>query len=288
MTPEERQLIAGLFDRMRDYRLPEKDSEAEALINERVRSVPDASYMLVQSVLVQEQALEEAGSRIKALEDQARALQSGTPERPQGSGGFMGGWLGNRAAPEQRSGSVPQIGARATPSTYDSRQPWMPPQGAPQAAPAAQAAASGGGGFLRTAMATAAGVAGGMLVAGAIRDMMGGNNAQANAAGANAPAAANQPQDAAASASETAQPAPTQDVADDGGGWFGGELRRFRDLTLGGPSEDPVRPQSRPTAVVASSRPFPAALEGLQRLARRGGGAGSHQNSARQWLRQAA
>ena len=65
MTPEERQMITGLFDRMRSYGTPEKDREAEGIINDLVRSTPDAAYMLVQSVLVQEHALQEAGNRIK-------------------------------------------------------------------------------------------------------------------------------------------------------------------------------------------------------------------------------
>ncbi len=73
MTPEERQMITGLFDRMRSYGTPEKDREAETLINEAVRSTPDAAYMLVQSVLVQEHALQEAGNRIKDLEEQVRS-----------------------------------------------------------------------------------------------------------------------------------------------------------------------------------------------------------------------
>ena len=52
MTPDERQLIASLFDRMGSYSLPEKDAEAEALTNSRVAGLRDAPYMLVQSVLV--------------------------------------------------------------------------------------------------------------------------------------------------------------------------------------------------------------------------------------------
>ena len=63
MTPEERGLIEGLFDRMVRYGAPEMDREAEALINQRVRALPDAVYMLTQSVLVQEQALEAANAR---------------------------------------------------------------------------------------------------------------------------------------------------------------------------------------------------------------------------------
>ena len=123
MTPEERQLVTGLFDRMRNYSLPEKDGEAEALINERVRALPDAPYMLVQSVLVQEQALQEADSRIKALEEQVRALEA--PQRPTGSGNFLGGLFGSRPPAEPARGpSVPVIGARATPSTYAGGTAW--------------------------------------------------------------------------------------------------------------------------------------------------------------------
>ena len=72
MTPEERDLIAGLFERMRGMGAIDKDREAEDLIARSVRQVPDAAYMLVQSVLVQEHALQEAGGRIEELEDRVR------------------------------------------------------------------------------------------------------------------------------------------------------------------------------------------------------------------------
>ncbi len=96
MTPEERQLIAGLFDRMRSYGAPDKDREAEALINQSVRANPDAPYMLVQSVLVQEQALQAANDRVTQLEDELRELR-GDARAPARSGGFLGGvWGGGR------------------------------------------------------------------------------------------------------------------------------------------------------------------------------------------------
>jgi len=178
MNADERQLIASLFERMRSHGAPEKDREAEALINQQVRANPDATYMLVQSVLVQEQALEASQNRIQDLEEQLRSMQEGDRPRNAGSGGFLGGFWGSRGGQETRS-SVPQIGSRATPSAYDSRgdgrSPWSqsspPPQAQAQPAPAAS---SGGGSFMRSALTTAAGVAGGMLVADSIRNMMGG------------------------------------------------------------------------------------------------------------------
>jgi uncharacterized protein len=171
MTPEERQLIAGLFDRMRSYGAPDKDREAEALISQSVRANPDATYMLVQSVLVQEQALEAANARVMELEEQLR----GEEPRSSRSGGFLGGGYWGDRRGEAPASSVPQVGARATPSAYENRpsSAWSqtPPPPPPQQ-PAPQA--SGGGGFMKSALATAAGVAGGVLVADSIRNMMGG------------------------------------------------------------------------------------------------------------------
>jgi uncharacterized protein len=173
MTPEERQLITSLFDRMRGFGAPEKDREAETLINQSVRANADAPYMLVQSVLVQEQALEAANGRIQDLEDQLRELDDG--REPRSRGGFLsGGLFGGGSAQERRPSSVPEVGARATPSAYDSRQPWS--QGAPPPQQSGPPPASGGG-FMRSALATAAGVAGGMLVADSIRNMLGGAHA---------------------------------------------------------------------------------------------------------------
>ncbi len=170
MTPDERRLIAGLFDRMRDFGRPDKDREAEALINQSVRSNADAPYMLVQSVLVQEQALESANGRIQDLEDRLRELES--QREPRSRGGFLGGGLfGGRSDEERRPSSVPQVGAGATPSSASSSRDEPPPS-----QPASPPPASGGG-FMRSALATAAGVAGGMLVADSLRSMLGGAHA---------------------------------------------------------------------------------------------------------------
>ena len=175
MNADERQLITQLFERMRNYGPPEKDREAEALINQLVRSNPDAVYMLVQSVLVQEQALEAANTRVRDLEEQLRGMEEGDRSRSGRSGGFLGGFWGNRGAQEPRS-SVPQVGSRATPSAYgsrdDGRSPWS--QSAPPAQAPSPQPTSSGGGFMRSALATAAGVAGGVLVADSIRNMLGG------------------------------------------------------------------------------------------------------------------
>jgi hypothetical protein len=152
VSPEERQLISGLFDRMRSFGVPVKDREAEVLINQSVRSFPDAPYMLVQSALVQEQALEQAHARIQDLEENLRAVEEEQGRASSGAGSFLRGLFGGGRAP--------------APSSTGNQSPWRQDQ--PAAAPAPS------GGFMHSAMTTAAGVAGGVLVSGAIRDMLGG------------------------------------------------------------------------------------------------------------------
>jgi hypothetical protein len=180
MTPEERDLIAGLFERMRAMGSIDKDREAEDFIARSVRQTPDAAYMLVQSVLVQDNALQQAGDRIEDLEDRVRELERGQPRAAaQGGGSFLGGLFGGgRSQEEPRSSSVPPIGSRREPSRYDEAQGGGSPWGQQRAGAFGQAApmqqAGGGGGFLQGAMTTAAGVAGGMLLANSIRGMMGG------------------------------------------------------------------------------------------------------------------
>ena len=229
MTPEERQLVTGLFDRMRGFGSPEKDREAEAMISQSVRAMPDAPYMLVQSVLAQEHALQEAGKRIEDLEAQVRSLQGeGPPRAPAGSGSFLGGLLGGGRAASQPESSVPVIGSRAVPSGLGERQGWGGQPPSPQAAPAA-----GGGGFLRSAMTTAAGVAGGMLAAGAISNMLGGSSTTTSTTGSGgagtATTAQQTPPAAEAQPAKAEQPqsddASVQDASyEEDSDWGGGDL----------------------------------------------------------------
>ncbi|TCT06735.1 DUF2076 domain-containing protein [Aquabacter spiritensis] len=240
MTPEERALIDGLFDRMRGAASQPRDADAEALIARRVAEMPFAPYALSQTVLVQEHALKQAAARIEELEDQAR--QQAAPQ-PQ-SGGFLGGLFGGG-----RGTSVPTSGSRGTGMALPAQsgqqgygqqgygqQPNYP-QGAPGASPwggQQRSGGFGGGGFLQGAMATAAGVAGGMLLADGIRNLMsGGEGPVAQAAAAELPAVetpvadtgdlGSQAQDALGGGADQWGAAPQDASFDDGdSGWDSG------------------------------------------------------------------
>lgn len=179
MSPEERQLLTGLFDRIRNAAGQPRDREAETLIADQVRSQPYAPYLLAQTVIVQEQALRAANDKINELETRVRDLESHASR--SGSGGFLGGLFGGGAA------SSPPPPSR-TASPPPSAGPWGgAPQGggwgSPQSGPfgggmgAGPMGGAGGGGFLKGALGAAAGVAGGVLLADSIRGLFhGGHN----------------------------------------------------------------------------------------------------------------
>ena len=124
--------------------------------------------MLVQSTLIQEQALETANARLQEAEERVLELEEELQRRRSGSGSFLGGLFGGRGTTDHAPSASPP---------YGSQSPW--PGSPSQQLPTTAAPAPGG--FMRSAMTTAAGVAGGMLAAGALRDMLGGG-AHANTA----------------------------------------------------------------------------------------------------------
>ena len=178
MTPDERQMISGLFDRIRGAANGPKDAEAEAFINEQMRQAPNAAYVMAQTVLVQQQAVEAAAKRIEQLEAQVKA-----GAQPQESGGFLGN-LGRsifgsspQQSPPPRNGYDPRQYERQPDPGYGQRPSYAPPP--PQGGPwggQMQPQAPQGGGFLQGAMQTAAGVAGGVLLGNAIGGLFGGGH----------------------------------------------------------------------------------------------------------------
>ncbi|THD66029.1 MAG: DUF2076 domain-containing protein [Bradyrhizobium sp.] len=185
MTPQERQLVDDLFGRLSGMESAPRDPDATAAIAQGLRSAPNAVYALVQTVLVQDEALKRANSRIQELE-------AGDAPEQTPSGGFLDSMRDAIFGQNQPRGSVPnvrppEIASRPvwnsgqvlqqaqSPGSYD-QGPGHYDQGSygqPYGAP--QSPMGGGGSFLGTAAAAAAGVVGGSLLLGSIRSMMGGS-----------------------------------------------------------------------------------------------------------------
>jgi hypothetical protein len=143
LTPQEEQLLNSLIDRVNQTRLEEKDPDAEALLYRSLGSNPDAIYVLAQTVLVQNIALDQAKAQVAQLAQQAQQ-----PRQPVHATSFLGNLLGRRE---------PDPAPQAPP-------PYQPVlQYAQQAPPQYVPAPSGPPSFLRGAMQTAAGVAAGAL-----------------------------------------------------------------------------------------------------------------------------
>jgi hypothetical protein len=185
MTPEERQMLGGLFQRVNAAAATQRDAEAEGFISDAVRAAPHAPYVLAQTVLVQQQALEAAANRISQLE---AAAQQGAQQQSEEHGSFLGNlgksiFGGGPSSPPPRPESDPQAYQRAAPPPprgYAPPQggyPPPPPQGYPpqQPGPWGQPQPSGGGGFLQNAASTATGVAGGVVLGNLLGGLFGGH-----------------------------------------------------------------------------------------------------------------
>lgn len=179
MTPQERQLIDDLFGRLEKLETTPRDAEAESAIMAGLRRAPNAVYALVQTVLLQDEALKHATARIEQLE---------AGEAPQNQGSFLdslrGTLFGENAAPSR--GSVPNV----PPSNPNARPVWNSGQvlgqpdsyADPRSAPGGYAQPGygapqpqgGGSSFLGTAAAAAAGMIGGSLLMNSLRGLGGG------------------------------------------------------------------------------------------------------------------
>ena len=123
MTPDERNLITGLFDRLRSVNPGQKDQEADQLIQQSTASQPDSAYKLVQTLLVQEHALNNAQVRIRQLEQQvAQAPKQGASQAASTAGGFLSGLFGHKSNPAPAE-PPPNIPPQRLPQANVSRKP---------------------------------------------------------------------------------------------------------------------------------------------------------------------
>jgi hypothetical protein len=180
MTEQEKQLIEELAKRIQSAPAPQIDRDADDLIRRGIGSRPDALYILTQTVLIQEMALNQAKARIDQL----------TREAPQASTSFLGSNAppphaqapGNAPPPEgggrgfgRTQPPSPRAGYQGS-SYQTGYNPPPPAQPQPQYyAPGPAAPAGGGGfsGFLHNAAQTAAGIVAGEVAFSAISSLFG-------------------------------------------------------------------------------------------------------------------
>ncbi|WP_367165561.1 DUF2076 domain-containing protein [Kosakonia cowanii] len=156
MQYDEQQLINGLFQRLKqaEQQNGQRDAQAERQIAELVKQQPAAPYYMAQSMLIQEAALKRLQARVQELENQLAQQQS---QQPSGGGSFLSGLFGGNknqpVQPAQNWGAPPV--QQQPPQQYASPAP----------------TASRGSGFMAGALQTAAGVAGGVVIADMLTSM---------------------------------------------------------------------------------------------------------------------
>lgn len=230
MTPQERQLVDDLFDRLAKLETTPREPDAEAAIMQGLRRAPNAVYALVQTALVQDEALKRANARIQELEGDEQG------QRP--SGGFLDSMrdaiLGPSTGTSQSRRSVPGVrpgdGAQRGPvwnsgqaldhadaRMGDPRMNTDPRQGNPGGGLFGGGVPGGGGGsFLGTAAATAAGVIGGSMLMNSIRGLMGGGSHQQSFGNTADSSAGKNPWDTGSSSGSLASDAGVNDIGKSG------------------------------------------------------------------------
>jgi uncharacterized protein len=180
MTPQEQKMLDDLMARVDSTRLDDKDPEAAQRIEEWTARNPDAAYILAQTVLVQNYALEQAKAQIQNL--QQHIAQNPALPQPSKPASFLGGLFGHKdeshspqavpayAQPQPQQGYAP-VPQYAAPQQYG-QAPGYPPPG--YGTPQGYAPGGGGSSFLRSAATTAAGVAAGALAFQGIESLMHG------------------------------------------------------------------------------------------------------------------
>ncbi len=142
MTPQERRLVDDLFARLSELERAPREPDAAAAINEGLRRAPNAIYALVQTVLLQEEALKRARDGCRNMKAPSRSGREQRRFLDSMRDQFFGGGARQR-------GSVPSVGRGGA---FGQQGGMQQPMAAQQ-----QGGFAGGGSFLGTAAAAAAG-----------------------------------------------------------------------------------------------------------------------------------
>ncbi|GAB2935682.1 DUF2076 domain-containing protein [Hafnia psychrotolerans] len=171
MQSEEQRLIEGLFSRLQQAEsgTAPRDADAERVIQACISKQPSAPYYMAQAMIIQEAALTRLNQQVQAQQQQIEQLQEQAKSVRPASSGFLSGLFGGGSSAQTQPQSAGQSHAGSQPipgtSGWDNRN--APPQQQqayqPQAAP--QQAAPQQPGFLGSALRTATGVAGGVVLA---------------------------------------------------------------------------------------------------------------------------
>ena len=185
MTSQEQNLLEGLTARVNGTQLADKDQEAEQYLGQALGRNPDAIYILAQTVLVQQYALDQVKQQLAQLRQEAEQARQQAQQQPAKHTSFLGSLLGTDE-PSRPAAPPPLPSMQAREPQYAPVPNYAPsPQqyGQPQYGQPVASAPQGGGGFLRSAMQTATGVAAGAFAFEGIESLLHGFGSHAGYGG---------------------------------------------------------------------------------------------------------
>ena len=113
MTPEERQMLADLARKFAQTPAAQPDPEAEEFIRHNIGCRPDALYLMTQTVLIQNMALEQARRQQQAPPAAGGFLGAQQPQQPQPQPSLFGGFGGGGGSSFLRSAATTAAGVAA-------------------------------------------------------------------------------------------------------------------------------------------------------------------------------
>ncbi|MXP51475.1 DUF2076 domain-containing protein [Pantoea sp. SoEX] len=162
MQFEEKILIEQLFHRLKkaEDSSSTRDLEAEKKIQDYIKEQPAAPYYMVQSILIQEAALNKLNQQILKLKDEILQLQRIKQNKNQT---FLGKLFGRSNTTQETSlNSQSSVSENNNLGINRQQQPYYSSQGY---------RGGSGGSFMSGALQTAAGVAGGVVIANMLSNM---------------------------------------------------------------------------------------------------------------------
>lgn len=153
MKDEEKNLIENLFHRLKktEQNSSERDDTADALIQSLVKKQPYSSYYMVQTILIQETAIKKMSLKIEELKNQISLLNSDQVKKKPS---FLSNFL--KKDPVSQTESYDNKIWKKNQNTLESCNTNIPTS--------STATTTRNSGFLKNALQTATGVAGGMIL----------------------------------------------------------------------------------------------------------------------------
>ncbi|QCI24835.1 DUF2076 domain-containing protein [Buchnera aphidicola (Rhopalosiphum padi)] len=153
MKDEEKNLIENLFHRLKktEQNSSERDDTADALIQSLVKKQPYSSYYMVQTILIQETAIKKMSLKIEELKNQISLLNSDQVKKKPS---FLSNFL--KKDPASQTESYDNKIWKKNQNTLESCNTNIPTS--------STATTTRNSGFLKNALQTATGVAGGMIL----------------------------------------------------------------------------------------------------------------------------